>query len=167
MPLSYTSVARIRMMYPLIASLTNVSSQQVALFAGDAEAHVNGVIARSYTVPATGAGVPPLLETIATDLAVYRILRRLFSQEKLKDSDWPGTFKAAEDQLDEIGSGKLLLLDASNAIITGRTDVAEVWSTTKDYDRTFTELHEFDQIVDQDKVDDLAADRGISGRYLT
>lgn len=162
MALSYTTVARIRQQHPLIGSMTTLSSNQIFEFTTDAEAMINAKISKQYTVPVTDVSVPPLLTTIATDLSVYRILtQRVFTQERLKDSVWPDRFKEAQDILDEIADGKIALTEVDGSLVPTRSDVADVWSNTKDYEPTFTELGDLDHVVDPDKIDDLKGDRGL------
>lgn len=162
MALSYTSVARVRSQHPLIGSMTTLSSAQTFTFCEDAEALVNAKIAPNYTIPATGSGVPPLLQSLATNIAVYYVLaRRVFTQERLRDSGWPDRFKEAIDTLDEISTGKLKLVDTAGTLLGTRSDVHDVWSNKKDYRPTFDEHGDYDQIIDEDKIDDLEDDRGI------
>ena len=159
---SYTSVNRIYQQLPAIGSMTTLSSAQVLTFVEDAENEINARLAPLYTVPVTGSGVPPILETLATNMAQYRILsRRVMTQEKLKESGWVDRFKEDSELLQKIADGGISLVDSSGTIIAGRTDQREVWSNTKDYLPTFTELGDLDQVQDPDKIDDLADERDL------
>lgn len=156
---TYTDIQRIYNALPNIGSATNVSSTQLAQYAGDVEAKINVKLAKKYSIPF--ASVPPVLCGIATDLAVHKTLLRMFSAEALADSEWPDKWKEANELLDELASGELTLLDASNNVIAGRTDVSVISSNTDGYLPTFTELDSTEQIVDRDKLDDLRSDRNI------
>lgn len=156
--MSYTTVDRIIEEYPMINSMTTVSSLSILNQISNAEAEINGRIARLYTVPVVDA---PQLTAIATDFTMYRILRRVFTQERLKNSDWPASFKDASDLLKDIASGKAHLTTSSGDLVAGRTDVSQVWTNKIDYEPTFDEHGRYDQIVDPDKVEDLEDDRDL------
>lgn len=158
MTLTYTTVDRMLAVEPRVGSLLSVNCGQMVIFATDAEAEVNGALGKFYDVPvvspASGNTVP-LLTSIATDIAIYRLLsRRIFTQERLQDSVWPDKFKEAGDQLGAIKDGTMLLFDNSGTLIVDRTDIAEVYSSTMDYVPTFTELDSTEQRVDPQKIRD-------------
>jgi len=156
----YTDVDRIYAVEPMIGSLSAISSADLGVFISDAEAEVNAAIVRSYTVPV--ASSTPLIRAITTDIAIYRVLsRRVFTQERLKDSTWPDRFKESNDLLEKIATGDLLLVSISGDILTTRGDIAELTSTTKDFHPTFSELSFDDAVQDQDKLDELASKRNI------
>lgn len=160
MALNYTSVNRMLALVPALSEVRSLNSAQLVMFAEAAESEVDGAIAKSYVVPVPGG--PPLLTTVATDLALYRVLsQRVFTQERLKDSVWPGVFKEARAILKEIAEGVRPLVDSSYAIIAGRSTVAAT-SNTKDYLPTFTELDPEQASVDCNKLDDLANERSNS-----
>src|SRR3990172_2218432 len=125
MVLTYTAVERIYDIEPELREVSDLTSAQVVKFAEDAEAEINGAVARFYVVPVLGG--PPLLTAVATDIAIYRILsRRVFTQERMKDSTWPDRFKESRDILAKVASGEFSLVDSVGTIIGGRTDVAKV-----------------------------------------
>jgi phage gp36-like protein len=146
-------------MEPQIGSLTDITSADLAQFMVDAEAEVNAMIARQYTTPVSGSA---LLEAAATDISIYRLYsRRVFPGQKLKDSDWPDRYKEARDVLKMVAAGEMILVDSAGKIITARTDVAEVFSSTEDYQPTFTELGAVRDRIDPDKLEDLADERDL------
>lgn len=162
MALTYTNVDRVKLQHPMIGSMTTLNSAQIFTFVDDAERLINSKLAKKYTVPVTGSGVPPILETLATNIGMYYILsRRVFTQEKLRDSVWPTVFKEALKTLDDICEGKLSIVNSDGTIVSVDTTKAEFWSTTKDYTPTFDEHGTYDQIQDEDKIDDLEAERDI------
>ncbi len=159
--ISYTSVTRIYQIAPILETdLPDLTSAEIVRHAEGAEAEINAAIARRYTLPLSP--VPPLIETIADDIAIYRIFtRRVFSAEKINDSPWPDRYKEARDLLKQIADGELTLANSDGTVIAERTDLAEVWSSTQGYNSTFHEGADVDHVVDPDKVDDILDDRNI------
>ena len=158
----YTSVTRIYSLEPIVGSASDLTSAQLAdSFIAAAEAEINAQLARRYTVPV--AGTIPLLQTIADDIAVYRVLsRRLFSQDQLKDSTWPAAFKESMDTLEKIASGEVLLVDSSGTVISQRGAIATAATNHDDYLPTFHDGGSWlDQVKDSDKRDDENDDRGL------
>ncbi len=155
MALQYTSVNRIYDLEPMIGSVTTLTSSQIlTAFAEPAEARMNAVLARNYTVPVDGT--VPILQSLADDISVYFILaKRIFPAQRLKDSAWPDRFKEALTVLDDIGSGKTILVNSAGTLIGARTDIADVKSNTSGYQSTFHEGADVDQVQDPDKIDDL------------
>jgi phage gp36-like protein len=130
-------------------------------YATDAEALVNARVANRYTVPISGS--PPLLVTLATDLAVYRTLAlRIFTSERMNDSPWPDRYKESSALLDRIAEGDIPIVTASGDLIDENGALAgEVWSSKQAYIPTFSEIPWGSQEVDRDKVRDELDDRGI------
>lgn len=158
-PFSYSSVSDLYMLAPEVGSLTAMSSADVAGFGGKAQELVNAKIVKLYSLPLAATYAP--LQTITEDIALYYVFRRLYTSERFNDSPWPDKYKEAMDLLDQIASGALSLVSSDGAIVAGRTDVVEVWSNTKDYIPTFSELGRLDQVQDDDKLDDEAARRDL------
>lgn len=150
-PVSYTSCS-LMMTLPEIGSNSTITSQHLLTFAGMAESLINAKISRQYALPLTVD--VPILQTIATDLAIYNTLTgRLYTAERMKSSAWPERYKQAMDILKEISNGTLQLLDSSGSIVAARTDINEVWSDKMDYIPTFHEGNITDSIQDEDKID--------------
>lgn len=150
----YTSVARVYDLEPMIGSLSDLTSSQIlTAFIEPVEGEINARLARRYSVPLTDA--IPMLEGIADDMAVYRCLRRIFSQDQLKDSVWPNAFKESMDKLIEVAKGEVLLVNSGGSIIAQRGTIARAQSNTQGYQPTFHEGGSWmDQIKDQDRTDD-------------
>ena len=160
MALSYTSVERVFDIVPMLGELSSLTSAQVVIFGEHAEAEVNVALARNYTVPVSGN--PPMLQALATELCIYRILaQRVFTQERLQDSVWPTVFKDARELLAELAKGSGLLVDSAGTVIGARTDIASPKSNTMDYHSTFSDLPPIDWFHDKDKVDDLEDERDL------
>ena len=159
--LNYTSVARVYDQEPAIETISDLTSAHVYSFGEDAEAEINAALARNYTIPVTGS--PPILQTIATDITIYRILsRRVFSQERLQASTWPNAFKESRDLLKALVEGNSPLVNSAGTVITARTDLAQATSNTENYTQTFSELNDIEAVIDPDKRDDLRDERDLS-----
>src|SRR5207244_4196108 len=145
---------------PEIGSASNITSAHLALFAGQAEAEINAQLAQRYALPLVVD--VPLLTTLATDIAVYKVLtRRIFSAERLAASPWPDRYREAATLLAQIGDGTLSLPDVTGTVLPGRTDLAAAFSTTQNYAPTMWEGHTGDQFVDPQKIEDEAAKRDL------
>lgn len=153
--LNYTSVIRILDQEPLLDDATLISSAQLCLFAQDAEAEIDGMLAARYTVPISGS--PPLLQTVATKLSIGLVLsQRIFTQERLQESEWPKAFlDSSRETLNRLLKGEMTLVTSAGTVIAGRNDLSEVWSNTQDYAPTFAEIDHTRQVVDRDKIEDL------------
>lgn len=148
----YTSVEQVQNTLPkAVQSSTQVDSSAISHFIDQAESIVNGTIGGVYSVPVSGS--PPMLQTISTDLAIYRLLRRQFTQDQRNTSDWVEQFKAAKEDLKDIAEGKLTLVDSAGDIIT--VGGAGVWSNTMDYTPTMDEDSFTRHHIDPDKLDDI------------
>lgn len=161
MSTSYGSVSRVLLELPMISSMSTVSSAQLEAYIENAEAEVNGMLATNYTIPVTGSGVPPVLVTIVTDLAIYKVLRRVFTQERLRESSWPQQYKDTMNLLAKIAAGDVPLVNPDGTVVEASTAQAQVWSNNQGYLSTFHEGHTVDQIKDEDKIEDIESDRGL------
>tara|TARA_Y100000310_G_scaffold281753_1_gene302473 strand:+ start:1975 stop:2484 length:510 start_codon:yes stop_codon:yes gene_type:complete len=166
--LAYTSFDRITNQVPEIGSITNLSSAQIVEMGEYAEAEIHTLIAENYSVPV--AGTVPLLQKMSTDMACYVILtRRIFTSERLKNSEWPDRFTEARSMAMALGDGSMYLVDSAGALIGTRTDIALLQSTTDGYRQTHAAgVHPFNQRVDPNRVRDEANDRdfGFVNRIL-
>jgi phage gp36-like protein len=141
-----------------MGSLTTISSEVVsALFIVQVEAMINAKISKLYSVPV--AGSPPLLEMIARDLSMYRILsRRVYPQERASNSDWPDRFKESMELLDQIANGEMTLLTSSGVAVSQLSTTGAVpWSNTSNYTPTFLDDgDDIGAVIDPDKQDDAS-----------
>ena len=157
----YTSVERCYEVVPGLGSLTNLTSAQIVDgFIQAAESIIDAKLAKLYAVPFS-APPPAIIATIATDITLYRILsQRIFTQQKLKDSVWPDRFKQSMDMLDEIADGTVTLVNSGGGI-TEQSSTQQATSNTENYFQTFHEGDPLDHVQDQDKIDDLLAERDL------
>lgn len=151
---NYASVADMLERLPKLDA-TTVTSAQLNVFLRDAEAEVDAKLAKRYATPVSGS--PPILNNISATLALGRVLTmRVFTGGALDDSDWPDKFvEDARDLLDALADGSATIVTSAGSEVAGRTDVSEMWSSTKGYQPTNTERGPLRDSIDPDKVDDL------------
>lgn len=141
LPCSYSTVAKIHDVYPMIGSVTNITSAHVAGAIGAEQAFVDAKLGARYAIPFSP--VPPLVETIVTDLATYRLLtQRVFTQERMNESAWPDAFARGVGLLDALAAGSMSLVSGSGTVIGESTAGGiggEVWSSTMTSSMTFGE----------------------------
>lgn len=161
MALAYTSVSRIFDLEPQLSSVTNLTSSQiVTAFAEPAEALINALISTNYDVPVVGT--VPLLQALADDISVYRILsRRIFTAQQLKRSVWPDKFKESLDTLNLVAKGQVRLVNSAGDFIASRSDVADVKTNVDTYHSTFHIGGQLDQVIDPDRIDDDLVERDL------
>lgn len=158
---SYTNSDLVKITLAEIGSMGTLTNSALLTNASAAESIINARISQRYTIPMTS--VVPVLETLATDMTIYRILtgRVIIAEEH----PWFQRFKDAVKTLNDIADGKMSLLTSSGDAVAERGDEAsgmDVWSNTQNYHPTHWEgpwtLHD----PDPDKIDDEAEDRDIS-----
>lgn len=157
----YSTVSGMMLSLPAVASRTNITSSNMYAFLVRGQSIIDAKIARLYPLPLTST--IPILEPINSDLAVYLMLRRFFTQEKSNDSAWVDRYKDAMGLLDEIASGEIPLLDANGTIVSGNTNLFEIWTNNIDFQPTMTEDATFLQEVDPDKIREIRIERSGGG----
>lgn len=159
MTLHYANVDSIYESEPRLRGVTGLTSAQAFLFAQNVEAVIHGKIVKQYTVPVDD--YVPLLEAIANDMTVYRIMSRRvgFTPRTEGHNSAPNPWKENMALLDQIADGSVALTNSAGALITARDDVGEARSTTDGYLPTFTELDEVNWSRDPEKVQDLLDER--------
>src|ERR1043166_4029413 len=162
LPVSYTSASLMLQTLPA-EQLGNLTQTELLFFAGEAESEINANIANCYDLPFTVD--IPLLTTLATDIAVYKVLsRRAFSASRPPAGPFLDRYKEALAMMFRICEGNLPLLSAAGAIIPFTEAGNGAFSTTKNFIPTFWEGAESLQFVDQDKIQNEADRRGLTDR---
>jgi phage gp36-like protein len=159
LPVNYTTVGNVLLTRTELGSITALSSAMIYQSIGKVEALINARLTKLYAVPI--APSPPLLETLATDLTVYKLLAELslFKTERLKDSPWFELQKQAWAVLDQVAEGKVTLTTSAGTVIAARSDQVLVYSTTMNYDPTFHDGGAFEEFVDDAQKATDEADR--------
>ena len=143
--MAYTTDTKIKV---LLTGVATVNAQFITM----AENIINGKIASKYSVPFTV--VPPLIETLATDIAAYFCMRTLFTDDSQNKSEWTATFKESMKILDEIADGRLPVIDSTGTEVA--RNIEPMYSNTKDYTPVFDVDSIENQIVDSDRSEDIA-----------
>ena len=154
---SYTSAGLMKMTLVEIGSISTMDNSTLLHHASMAETLINAKIARKYSIPISGH--VPLLETLATDLAIYNVLTSRITIKN--DHPWFRRFKDSLTILNQIADGEISLITSSGEVLSGRDDVSEIWSNKKNNIPTFWEGAKEDQIMDSDKIDDGNDERGL------
>jgi phage gp36-like protein len=152
----YTNVTLLKQTLPMLNSVTTVQSADLARVITAAESVMNAKLARTYTVPVVPT--PPVLETIATDLTLYRLLAmRFYTTEQMNNSVWPDRFKESMELVDKIASGEMPLITASGTTVSATVGNTAMYSSTELYQQTMTEDCPELSSVDPEKIIDTRA----------
>jgi phage gp36-like protein len=153
----YTTVSHMLLIMPSVRSSTNATSAELAYFIYGAEGRVDAYLSKRYALPL--ASIPVMIETISTNIAVYDFLsKRVFAGQIAAESFWVAAFKESMKDLENIANGKVELVTSSGESIG--TNRFLFWSSNENYLPTFTEDDVLNQKIDEDKLDDIAQDRG-------
>jgi len=162
--LKYTSVSLMLLTQPIIGSVTTLTSQQMFIQGCMAESWLDAKLAKRFTFPLVG-GPFPLLETIATNLGLYFILRRLFSKERMNENNWVDSYKDDSIEIcDMLLKGEIALVDASGTVIQSPVD--QVFSDKSQFIPTFDEIPLTLQEIDDDKTDARLRERDQNFDFL-
>lgn len=89
-----------------------------------AESVIDSAISRLYTLPfitgTTTTNVPPILRTLAEDIACYYALRSSYTQDGASKNPYVDSYKTALDTLEDLASGKIKLADTSGSLLAVR-----------------------------------------------
>ena len=164
LPVSYTSVSRVGSAFPALNSVSNITSGVIHQFAGDVQAEIDSLIGKRYTLPLTVEC--PILTAIATRETIYRIAvqRALVQFPPAQQGRHPMQTQHLDDQklLEKVADGKVQLVDASGAVVGANLGQIEIFSTTMDYLPTMHEGPWTSMVQDEEKLDDINADRGLT-----
>jgi phage gp36-like protein len=158
LPFSYTDLNTIFAAQPDVASIDAVQIEEAA---GEAEAEINGYLARLYVLP-LAPPVPPLLTTLATNIAIYKVYTAVTFSRPQRDVEtaWAERYRAAIAILLKLASGEMLLIGADGILIPTLAETAGVaWSNTMRYHPTFGEGNVDGFFVDRNKLEDEASRR--------
>jgi len=114
---------------------------------------IDSKLAYKYSVPFTTTY--PMINVIATHLACYLVLRRIYSKTRpAEGNSWIDVFKNyADDLLKGVVEGSIMLIDSTGSDVATKTDYGIIISTS-DYVPIFNEGDELDWGIDDDKVED-------------
>lgn len=141
-----------------VSSSTSVTSARVSFLIDQAESVINGKLAKAYEIPVVGS---KLLETLATDMASYRLLRSQFTQQRRNESEWPDSFKEASETVDKIAKGEIDLVNSTGTLITRIDETGGVWTNNINYNPTMDEGDDSLQFRDPDKLRNIYDDKDL------
>lgn len=148
----YTDLATVQKMAPDLVNNQGAPVTMLEQAIGEAAAIIDGYISRRYTLPITVT--VPLLTTLATDIAVFRVLSsKPFSPaERSVDTNWPDRYREAIAILTKIAEGDMALVGVDGTVVTAN-DNSRAWSTTMNYVPTFGESADQGFVVDRNKTE--------------
>ena len=138
---------------------TNVGALLVGVVAADIKALyltmadniINSKLGSRYVVPFTTT--PPIIVTIATDIAAYYTMRALFTSDSQNKNEWTATYKESIKMLDEIAEGRVPVVDASGNELPHKTQ--SLSSNTQDFHTTFDMDNLDNSVIDNDLIDEI------------
>lgn len=159
--MDYGTIAGVFELYPRIGSISIITSVLVESYLGRSEARINALLSGRYTVPVSGK--PPLLKDATETLAVARLLKRFFSQEKENVSEWvQGWFDEVTDMLEPIVSGSGTLTASDGTRLEATLITTTPWSSVDQYVPTFGVRDLVETRIDPDRLQD-EEDRDVFG----
>jgi phage gp36-like protein len=150
----YTNFDELVELYPKISTVSLTSANIHGIYISKAEGEINAKLAMRYTVPFSSDNVPPIIKSIAQDISMYYLLRRIYTQNKKDKNPWLEEWKAARDLLDELAKGESILVDNSGIALDTRTDQQQIWSSTSTYKPAMDHREPIFQRIDPDRLDD-------------
>ncbi len=158
---TYTDAVKLRKLYKSVDT-SNLVDNDIEFFIKQAEATITAKIAVRYSLPFSA--IPDLIESLASEFSLIKILDRFFTSETDSKNDWREIRKKDLDMiLDGIMDGSIPLVDSNNNIIATRTDVGTVDSNNKNFIPIFNNLNERIQQVDPDLLEDQFNELDLSG----
>lgn len=127
-----------------------------------AENEVNKWISKRYDIGNfnTSTAIPPLLTSLAETLAEGYMVQRMGRGGKESLAHSKMLIEQATNNLKMISEYKLDLIDSSGDVVQDMSQTSyRVMSSTSEYSDTFGEDDPMNWAVDQDKLDDIDADR--------
>ena len=130
----------------------------------DAEAEVNKFLSKRYDLGSnyfqTSTSIPPAVRALTTRLATSYMWEAMSRGSKESLARASAIEKRVLDNLQMISEYKADLVDTAGSVITDMSQTGyRVLSNTTSYANTFNEDDEMNWAVDDDKIDDIAAER--------
>lgn len=149
----YTSFEELKQLYPKIETISLTSANVNEIFISKAEGEINAKLANRYTVPFSRNTAPRIIKSIAQDISMYYVLRRVYTQNKKDKNPWLDEWKAARDLLDELAKGTMALVDNSGAVIGQSTTQMKIWSNVTDFTPAMDHRGAEKQRIDPDRIE--------------
>jgi len=159
--MAYSSITSILSIVPMLPQTTTDAGYSITVATINrhitrADAKINSIISKQYAVPLSPT--PPLIASIAEDIATYYTCRSFFTQDNYNKLD--SMFEFMTDALKDLGQialGNINLVDTSGSQIPKVGDVGEsfVDSTTIDAQSFFDIDSEYNWKFNDDLVDNI------------
>ena len=135
LPASYTTVDQVYERYPMMGSVTAITSLHVLSAIGAVQAKIDAVLSRRYAVPFDP--LPPVIAVIAGDLVTLRLFetRVMGNPGKALDQaqakEWTEQWRGSGKLLDQLAKGEIQLPSGSGTLVDQTASgTGEVWSNT-------------------------------------
>jgi phage gp36-like protein len=149
LPASYATVEDVRAAFPMINSITSITSGDILYAIGRAQAIVAAKLSNYYDVKSLCGA--PVVALITTDLAVYEIIgKRHVHTTAAKAEDWASKFKDSIGLLDAIMAGTINVVDSNGVELAA--SAIRPWSNTMANSATFSETSWQYMDVDENKL---------------
>lgn len=105
----------------LIGNTTTADTYGTAIFTRSilkAEAKIDACLSSRYSLPFTATEIPPLVRSLAEDIACYMYIRSTYVQDGERENVYLDSFKEAKETLISITEGKIQLVNTAGANIT-------------------------------------------------
>lgn len=145
--MSYTTVAKVYETLPALGSVSNITSSHISTAITQAESIINGRIGNIYTVPLSV--VPQIIETVTIDMTLYRLSRRFFTTQRMRETNDFIKPEEINDLLDKIANGELRLITNSGTVVDMQSTIL---SNNYEYTPTFSEDDFENSEIDDDKI---------------
>lgn len=157
----YATTTSIPQIYPGFLSGSTVTSDTAGVDSFSkaidrAESIVNAYVVARYDLPMSV--VPPLLRTLAEDMACYYVTRAAYTQDGQNRNQYLNDWKLAKETLEEIKDGKVKLTLTDGSLVPGISS-SRMLSTTRDFSPVFNLDDPQNWKPDSGKLDEINSGR--------
>jgi len=159
---SYTTADELKRRWRKWIETSEKTAGDLEWHINDAEAEINGILAKRYTVPFSYSLFPvEPVRTVTRLFAGHSMLRSMIIQEDPSKSDWVESIRAqGQTILDKIEEGKLDLIACADNVVSAvviprrKPATEKIWSSTMTYVPSLDHRDATVQQVDPDRLDD-------------
>ena len=159
---SYTTADELRRRWRKWIETSNIAIGDLDWHINDAEAEVNGVLAKRYTVPFSFSLFPvEPVRTVVRLFAGHSMLRAMIIQEDPSRSDWVEGIRAqGQAILDKLLDGSMDIIACADSVASAKVisrlkpGAEKIWSSTSTYVPVMDHRNVIEQQIDPDRLDD-------------
>jgi hypothetical protein len=138
---------------------TVIPSSQLSIYITDAEAMINGYIAKQYTVADIITANPPLIQSVAKELTIVNVLKDNYTADNQNFNEWlQRKEEKVYETLDKIANDEIRLVSSANASLLPAINI-NMGSSTKNKPLIMNIDDEYDWRVPQNLLDDIDSER--------